>query len=120
MSSLTVTVYTSHRIRDVHRGIWHHIGQDQGSMVSRGSTLVAPVCLFRTPSDARKVPAVAVGILLGPIASKFLDSDRWGSAAPDQQGAITLVRASDILPPPLAFTNSPSRASAELLLVSNL
>ncbi|KFX98328.1 hypothetical protein O988_04396 [Pseudogymnoascus sp. VKM F-3808] len=37
------------------------------------------------------VPAVVVGVILGPIAAKFLDAERWGSAAPDQQGAITLV-----------------------------
>ncbi|KFY93626.1 hypothetical protein V498_04317 [Pseudogymnoascus sp. VKM F-4517 (FW-2822)] len=36
------------------------------------------------------LPAVVVGIILGPIAAKFLDAERWGSAAPDQQGAITL------------------------------
>ncbi len=38
------------------------------------------------------VPAVVIGIMLGPIAAKFLDADRWGSAAPEQMGAITLVR----------------------------
>ncbi|KFY22162.1 hypothetical protein V493_06808 [Pseudogymnoascus sp. VKM F-4281 (FW-2241)] len=39
------------------------------------------------------LPAVVVGIILGPIAAKFLDAERWGSAAPDQQGAITLGMA---------------------------
>ncbi|KAG4438781.1 hypothetical protein IFR05_005758 [Cadophora sp. M221] len=36
------------------------------------------------------LPAVVFGILLGPIAAKFLDADRWGSAVQDQMGAITL------------------------------
>ncbi|KAI1370980.1 Na(+)/H(+) antiporter 1 [Hypoxylon crocopeplum] len=36
------------------------------------------------------LPAVLIGMLLGPIAAKFLDAKRWGSAAPDQQDAITL------------------------------
>ncbi|EEP81432.1 conserved hypothetical protein [Uncinocarpus reesii 1704] len=36
------------------------------------------------------LPAVIVGIALGPIASKFIDAERWGVAAPEQQNAITL------------------------------
>ncbi|KAM3512753.1 hypothetical protein MY11210_003627 [Beauveria gryllotalpidicola] len=36
------------------------------------------------------LPAVAVGIMLGPIAAKFLDSERWGSAESGQTSAITL------------------------------
>jgi NhaP-type Na+/H+ or K+/H+ antiporter len=36
------------------------------------------------------LPAVAIGVLLGPVAAKFIDTERWGSAAPDQTGAITL------------------------------
>ncbi|OTA65823.1 Na(+)/H(+) antiporter 1 [Hypoxylon sp. EC38] len=36
------------------------------------------------------LPAVLVGMLLGPVSAKFLDSTRWGSAAPGQQDAITL------------------------------
>ncbi|KAK0628025.1 Na(+)/H(+) antiporter, partial [Lasiodiplodia hormozganensis] len=36
------------------------------------------------------LPAVVVGIALGPVASKFIDSTRWGSAEPGQQNAITL------------------------------
>ncbi|KIX05070.1 uncharacterized protein Z518_05942 [Rhinocladiella mackenziei CBS 650.93] len=36
------------------------------------------------------LPAVAFGIILGPIAAKFLDSTRWGSATEGQQNAITL------------------------------
>ncbi|KAI0381097.1 Sodium/hydrogen exchanger family-domain-containing protein [Hypomontagnella monticulosa] len=36
------------------------------------------------------LPAVLIGMLLGPIAAKFLDAKRWGSAAEDQQDAITL------------------------------
>ncbi|KAH8898855.1 Sodium/hydrogen exchanger family protein [Thozetella sp. PMI_491] len=36
------------------------------------------------------LPAVALGILLGPIAAKFLDNSRWGSGGADQQNPITL------------------------------
>jgi len=36
------------------------------------------------------VPAVFIGVLLGPIAAKFIDSSRWGSAADGQTSAITL------------------------------
>jgi uncharacterized membrane-anchored protein YhcB (DUF1043 family) len=39
------------------------------------------------------VPAVVVGIILGPLAAKFLSAERWGSAAEGQQDAITLVRS---------------------------
>lgn len=37
------------------------------------------------------LPAMAVGIILGPIAAKFIDSERWGTAEPGQTEAITLV-----------------------------
>ncbi|KAI5919417.1 Sodium/hydrogen exchanger family-domain-containing protein [Camillea tinctor] len=36
------------------------------------------------------LPALLVGIILGPISAKFLDSERWGSAIPGQQDAISL------------------------------
>ncbi|KAI1406283.1 Na(+)/H(+) antiporter 1 [Hypoxylon fuscum] len=36
------------------------------------------------------LPAVFIGMLLGPLAAKFLDAKRWGSAAEDQEDAITL------------------------------
>lgn len=36
------------------------------------------------------LPAVAIGIILGPIAVKFLNSERWGSAEEHQQVPITL------------------------------
>jgi hypothetical protein len=32
-----------------------------------------------------------VGIILGPIAAKFIDSQRWGSAVKEQTSDITLV-----------------------------
>ncbi|KAL5370749.1 hypothetical protein DPSP01_014686 [Paraphaeosphaeria sporulosa] len=38
------------------------------------------------------LPAVVIGIILGPIASKFLNAERWGSAEEGQQEAITLAR----------------------------
>ncbi|KAF2728038.1 hypothetical protein EJ04DRAFT_119637 [Polyplosphaeria fusca] len=36
------------------------------------------------------LPAVMVGIILGPIAARFLSAERWGSAEEGQQEAITL------------------------------
>ena len=37
------------------------------------------------------LPAVVIGICLGPIAAKFVDSERWGMATPGQTADITLV-----------------------------
>jgi hypothetical protein len=37
------------------------------------------------------LPALVVGIILGPVAAKFIDSERWGSAVKDQTEHITLV-----------------------------
>ncbi|KAH8672418.1 Sodium/hydrogen exchanger family protein [Ilyonectria robusta] len=36
------------------------------------------------------LPAVALGIALGPIAAKFIESEKWGSAEEGQTNAITL------------------------------
>ncbi|GJN67147.1 hypothetical protein PLICBS_001171 [Purpureocillium lilacinum] len=36
------------------------------------------------------LPAVFFGVVLGPIAAKFLDSERWGSKETGQTSAITL------------------------------
>ncbi|KAK4664634.1 uncharacterized protein QC763_512490 [Podospora pseudopauciseta] len=36
------------------------------------------------------LPAMTLGIILGPLAAKFLDSSRWGSAEPGQVSEITL------------------------------
>ncbi|OAQ63002.1 sodium/hydrogen exchanger family domain-containing protein [Pochonia chlamydosporia 170] len=36
------------------------------------------------------LPAVLIGILLGPLAAKFIDSERWGSQTKGQTEAITL------------------------------
>ncbi|KAH9878204.1 hypothetical protein J1614_003421 [Plenodomus biglobosus] len=36
------------------------------------------------------LPAVLLGIMLGPLAAKFLDAERWGSGVEGQQEAITL------------------------------
>ncbi|KAK2044502.1 sodium/hydrogen exchanger family protein [Colletotrichum somersetense] len=36
------------------------------------------------------LPAVVLGICLGPLSAKFLDSERWGSAVEGQTNAITL------------------------------
>lgn len=36
------------------------------------------------------LPAVLVGVILGPIAAKFIDTERWGSASPGQTNDITL------------------------------
>lgn len=47
------------------------------------------------------VPAVVFGILLGPLAAKFIDADRWGTAAEDQKNEITLVSQAinQLIPP---------------------
>lgn len=37
------------------------------------------------------LPAVLLGIILGPVAAKFIDSERWGSAVEGQTSAIMLV-----------------------------
>ncbi|KAI0018918.1 Sodium/hydrogen exchanger family-domain-containing protein [Xylariomycetidae sp. FL0641] len=36
------------------------------------------------------LPAVLLGVVLGPMTARLLDPDRWGSAAPGQRDAITL------------------------------
>ncbi|KAK5625472.1 hypothetical protein RRF57_001188 [Xylaria bambusicola] len=36
------------------------------------------------------LPALLIGVLLGPVAAKFLDPRRWGSAASGQEPTITL------------------------------
>ncbi|KAL6914716.1 hypothetical protein FSST1_012476 [Fusarium sambucinum] len=36
------------------------------------------------------LPAMVVGIILGPVSAKFLDSERWGSAEPGQTAEIAL------------------------------
>jgi hypothetical protein len=42
------------------------------------------------------LPALTVGIILGPIAAKFIDSQRWGSAVKEQTSDITLVCSNPI------------------------
>jgi NhaP-type Na+/H+ or K+/H+ antiporter len=39
------------------------------------------------------LPAVVIGIILGPVAAKFIESEKWGNAEPGQTNAITLVRS---------------------------
>ena len=46
---------------------------------------------FENETLTEKVPAVAIGVILGPIAAKFIDSERWGSAKDGQTSEITLV-----------------------------
>ena len=36
------------------------------------------------------MPAVVIGIILGPVAANFLNVARWGTAADDQQAPVTL------------------------------
>ncbi|KAG7136323.1 Na(+)/H(+) antiporter C3A11.09 like protein [Verticillium longisporum] len=36
------------------------------------------------------LPAVIVGVLLGPVAAKFIETTKWGSATPGQTNEITL------------------------------
>jgi NhaP-type Na+/H+ or K+/H+ antiporter len=40
------------------------------------------------------LPVLMIGIVLGPVAAKFIDSERWGSAVKDQTSDITLVTLS--------------------------
>lgn len=44
----------------------------------------------RSQTDSLAVPAVVVGIILGPVAAKFLDVNRWGAAEDGQQAPVTL------------------------------
>jgi hypothetical protein len=37
------------------------------------------------------VPAVVVGIILGPVAAKFIEADKWGAGHEGQTRSITLV-----------------------------
>jgi NhaP-type Na+/H+ or K+/H+ antiporter len=47
-----------------------------------------------TPSNQPfLVPAVVIGAALGPLAARFIDSSRWGSATPGQTPDITLGMA---------------------------
>merc|ERR1712000_225986 len=36
------------------------------------------------------LPAVVIGIILGPVAAKFIESEKWGNAEPGQTNEITL------------------------------
>ncbi|KAI1274997.1 Cation/H+ exchanger [Xylaria sp. FL0933] len=36
------------------------------------------------------LPALIIGVILGPAAAKFLDPQRWGSTTPGQEAGITL------------------------------
>jgi hypothetical protein len=45
---------------------------------------------FDSLAKSHEVPALAIGVILGPIAAKFLDPERWGSSAPGQEPTITL------------------------------
>ncbi|KAI1169711.1 Sodium/hydrogen exchanger family-domain-containing protein [Nemania sp. FL0916] len=36
------------------------------------------------------LPALTIGVILGPLAAKFLEPQKWGSATPGQEPAITL------------------------------
>ncbi|KAH6868496.1 Na(+)/H(+) antiporter 1 [Alternaria rosae] len=46
--------------------------------------------VLKSVNSSFPVPAVLIGIILGPIAARFLDAEKWGSAAEGQQEAITL------------------------------
>jgi hypothetical protein len=55
-------------------------------------TTIPPAAFMGSSTDnAFPVPAVVFGIILGPIAAKFLDATRWGAAVTGQEPAITLV-----------------------------
>ncbi|KAM6537929.1 hypothetical protein FALCPG4_003825 [Fusarium falciforme] len=40
---------------------------------------------------AALVPAVVVGIMLGPVAAKFIEADKWGAGHEGQTRSITLA-----------------------------
>ncbi|KAK4033442.1 Cation/H+ exchanger [Parachaetomium inaequale] len=64
----------------------------------RGSVTCAFILLYGIISVLIKsrwflgeaLPAVFLGVLLGPVVAKFIDSSRWGSAASGQTADITL------------------------------
>ncbi|RYP20699.1 hypothetical protein DL765_002649 [Monosporascus sp. GIB2] len=61
-----------------------------------GEHVPAGLIFLRSSMPAKKwylgeaLPAMLIGIVLGPVAAKFLDAKKWGSAAEDQQNHITL------------------------------
>lgn len=62
------------------------------------------------------MPAVLVGVALGPIAAKFIDADRWGSAVGEaQRNPITLVR----FPFPLRLSQTTSSLDEPDLLTED-
>ncbi|KAL2270282.1 hypothetical protein VTJ83DRAFT_2466 [Remersonia thermophila] len=61
------------------------------------------------------LPAVIIGIALGPIAAKFLDSARWGSAAEGQTSAITLGMARVVIGVQLVIAGFQLPAKYQLL-----
>lgn len=69
-------------IRRFHYTVQSWISKDQANMVPWGA-----------------LAALLVGIILGPIAAKFIDSERRGSAIQNQTEHITLVRLFAKLPP---------------------
>jgi hypothetical protein len=62
--------------------------------VSCSSTEADIACKEYLPETIYTVPAVLIGIILGPVSAKFLNAERWGSAAEGQQESITLVSSS--------------------------
>jgi NhaP-type Na+/H+ or K+/H+ antiporter len=51
---------------------------------------VISVKLKQTWYLGEALPAMLVGIILGPVSAKFLDSEKWGSAEPGQTAEIAL------------------------------
>jgi hypothetical protein len=66
----------NHRCRRFHCLLWLPFSQDQASVVFGRSLYALSYLDLPNISSSCLVPAVLVGIILGPIASRFLDAER--------------------------------------------
>ena len=99
--------------RYIYRCVWHHLGQDKVRMVSWRSLYVQDKQNFHAQSfNSCLVPAVVIGIILGPIAAKFIDASKFGGGFKGQQDDITLVSVSSL------WASSTDSATRECLVWS--
>jgi hypothetical protein len=69
------------------------------SSLNKHGTLAKPVCELKPCfvveavlfADQLQVPAMLFGIILGPIAGRLLQTEKWGTATEGQTRDITLV-----------------------------
>lgn len=72
-------------------GLWLVCCPDQERVVSWRGLFVVPIPhLIPQLTNTHAVPALLIGVILGPVGAKFLDPEKWGSATPGQEPAITL------------------------------